>query len=171
MSSTLSDTRTALDDSTAASGDVPATSGAPGPAADTAAPGVVTGRPRTWLRVEGLAIAATALVVYAPTGAAWWLVPALVLVPDLSMFGYLAGNRVGAWTYDLAHTAPLPVALLAAGLGWDLTALTVAGAIGLVHVGLDRLLGYGVTYDQGFGHTHLGSKDPAARHDLARTHH
>jgi len=127
------------------------------------APGVVTGRPRTWLRAEGLAIAAAALLAYAPAGAPWWLIPALFLVPDLSMLGYLAGNRVGAWTYNLAHTAPLPVALLAAGLGWDSTALTVAGAVGLVHLGLDRLLGYGVKHDSGFGHTHLGTMGPAAQ--------
>jgi len=136
---------------------------APGPApAPPEAPGVVTGRPRTWLRAEGLAIAAAALFAYAPTGAPWWLVPALFLVPDLSWLGYLGGNRVGAWTYNVAHTAPLPVALLGAGLGWHVPALTVAGAIGLVHVGLDRLLGYGVKSDSGFGHTHLGIKGPAA---------
>ena len=126
------------------------------------APGVVTGRPRTWLRVEGLAVAAAGVIVHVTTGAAWWWVPALFLVPDLAMLGYLAGNRVGAWTYNLAHTAPLPVALLAAGLAWDVDALTVAGAVGLVHIGLDRALGYGVKYDLGFGHTHLGSKEPGA---------
>ena len=149
----------------------PGTADAAGPVTtSTAAPGVVTGRPRTWLRAEGLAIAAAALFAFAPTGAPWWLIPALFLVPDLSMFGYLAGNRVGAWAYNLAHTAPLPVALLGAGLGWHVTALTVAGAVGLVHVGLDRLLGYGVKYDLGFGHTHLGIKVPAAQHTQAATH-
>jgi hypothetical protein len=129
-----------------------------------AAVGVVTGRPRTWLRAEGLALAAAGLVVHGTTGAPWWLVPALFLVPDLAALGYLAGNRVGAWSYNLAHTAPLSVALLAAGLGWDVTALTVAGAVGLVHIGLDRALGYGVKYDEGFGHTHLGIKEPGAGH-------
>jgi len=149
MTSTLPEPRTAPSSSTAVHG--PTLASAPDP-------GVVTDRPRTWLRAEGLAIAAAALLAYAPTGAPWWLVPALLLVPDLSMLGYLAGNRVGAWTYNLAHTAPLPVALLAAGLGWHTTALTVAGAIGLMHLGLDRLLGYGVKYDQGFAHTHLGTQ-------------
>ena len=151
-------------------GVAPATTGAADPLATTAAPGVVTGRPRTWLRVEGLAIAAAALVAYSPTGAPWWLIPALFLVPDLSMLGYLAGNRVGAWTYNLAHTAPLPVALLAAGLAWDVDALTVAGVVGLVHVGLDRLMGYGVKHDDGFGHTHLGLTGPTAGQPRAHTH-
>jgi hypothetical protein len=132
--------------------------------ATTPEPGVVTGRPRTWLRAEGLALAAAGLVLHGTTGAAWWLVPALFLVPDLAVLGYLAGNRVGAWTYNLAHTAPLAVALLAAGLAWDITALTVAGAVGLVHIGLDRALGYGVKYDDGFGHTHLGINHPGHGH-------
>ena len=125
----------------------------------TAAPGVVTPRPRTWLRAEGLAVAAAALLVHASTGASWWLIPALFLVPDLSVLGYLAGDRVGAWTYDLTHTAPLPVALSAAGLGWDSTALTIAGAVGLAHVGVDRLMGYGVEYDDGFATPTWASED------------
>jgi hypothetical protein len=133
-------------------------------ATTTPEPGVVTGRPRTWLKAEGLALAAGGLVLHGTTGAPWWLVPALFLVPDLAMLGYLAGNRVGAWTYNLAHTAPLSVALLAAGLAWDVTALTVAGAVGLVHIGLDRALGYGVKYDEGFGHTHLGINHPGHGH-------
>jgi len=164
-------TRTAPSSSTAAHGHAPATTGAPGPLATTTpAPGVVTDRPRTWLRAEGLALAAAALFAYAHTGAPWWLIPALLLVPDLSMLGYLAGNRIGAWTYNLAHTAPLPVALLAAGLAWHSTALTVAGAVGLIHLGLDRPLGYGVKYDHEFGHTHLGNLHPAARSTQAETH-
>ena len=137
------------------------------PAAAPQPPGVVTGRPRTWLMVEGLAIAVAGLLVHGTTGASWWLVPALFLVPDLSALGYLAGDRVGAWTYNLAHTAPLPVVLLAAGLAWDTTALVVAGGVGLVHVGVDRALGYGVKYDHGFGHTHLGTRQPPA----GPTHH
>ncbi len=125
--------------------------------AATATPGVVTGRPLTWLRVEGLAVAGAALAVFAATAQPWWLVPALFLVPDLSAFGYLAGPRVGAWTYNLAHTAPLPLALLGAGAGWHTSALTVAGAIGLLHLGLDRVMKYGVKYDHGFAVTHLGA--------------
>lgn len=121
-----------------------------------AGPGVVTGRPLAWLRVEGLAVAGAGLVVYTTTGQPWWLVPALFFVPDLSAIGYAAGPKVGAWSYNLAHSAPLPLALLAAGAGWNSGALTVAGAIGLFHLGLDRLTAYGLKYDHGFGATHLG---------------
>ncbi len=124
----------------------------------TAPPGVVTGRPLTWLRVEGLAVAAAALTIFAATAHPWWLVLALLLIPDLSALGYLAGPRVGAWTYNLAHTAPLPLALLGAGAGWNSSALTVAGAIGLLQLGLDRVLRYGVKYDHSFAVAHLGAQ-------------
>jgi hypothetical protein len=117
---------------------------------------VVSGQPLAWLRVEALAVAGAALVVFATTGHRWWLVPALFLLPDLSWFGYLAGPRVGAWIYNLAHSAPLPLALLAAGAGWHLSLLTVAGAVGLFHLGVDRVLKYGLKYDHSFAITHLG---------------
>lgn len=129
----------------------------PWPDATTGLPGVVTGRPLTWLRVEALAVAVAALVLFAATGRPWWLVPALFLVPDLFALGYLAGPRVGAWTYNLAHTAPLPLTLLAAGAGWHVGALTVVGTVGLFHIGVDRLMKYGVKYDHSFGVTHLGA--------------
>jgi hypothetical protein len=125
-------------------------------AAPAGAPGVVAGRPLAWLRVEALATALAALVVFGTTGESWWLVPALFVVPDLCCFGYLAGPKIGAWIYNLVHSAPLPLALLAAGAGWHLGALTVAGAIGLFHLGLDRVLKFGLKYDHGFGFTHLG---------------
>lgn len=120
-------------------------------------PGVVIGRPLTWLRIEGLAVAGAALVIFATSGQPWWLLPALFLAPDLSWLGYLAGPQVGAWLYNLAHTAPLPLVLLAAGDGWHISALTVAGTVGLFHLGLDRLMKYGVKYDHSFGFTHLSA--------------
>jgi hypothetical protein len=127
------------------------------PDATAGTPGMVTGRPLTWLRIEGLAVAGAALAIFATTGQPWWLIPALLLVPDLSWLGYLAGPHAGAWIYNLAHTAPLSLALLAAGAGWHISALTVAGAVGLFHLGLDRLMKYGVKYDHSFGITHLGA--------------
>ena len=126
-------------------------------------PGVVTGRPAAWLRVEAFAIAVTALVVFATTGEPWWLIPALFLAPDLSWFAYLAGPRAGAWFYNLMHTAPLPLALLIAGSVREHNALIVAGVIGLLHLGVDRALRYGLKYDHSFAITHLGVHGPHKR--------
>ncbi len=121
-----------------------------------AEPGVVTGRPLLWLRAEGLAVAVAGAALFAGTGQPWWLVAALLLVPDLFALGYLAGPRIGAFAYNLAHTLPLPLALLGAGLGWGVVPLVVAGAIGILHIGADRVLKYGVKYDHSADVTHLG---------------
>ena len=51
------------------------------------------------------------MTLYFHEGYEWWLLVVLVLAPDLSMLGYLAGPRVGAITYDLVHTYVAPVLL------------------------------------------------------------
>ncbi len=54
------------------------------------------------------------------------------------------------------HTYVLPLALLAYGLwGGGPLALSLA-LIWLAHLGLDRLLGYGLKYATAFKDTHLG---------------
>jgi len=120
-----------------------------------AAPGI-TGGPRLLLRLEGLALLAGAIAGFVMTGQSWWLFAALILVPDLSMAGYLAGNHVGAAAYNAVHVTIGPIALTVIGLiSGDLRTLAVA-MIWLAHVGIDRALGYGLKYSRGFGFTHLG---------------
>jgi hypothetical protein len=111
--------------------------------------------PRRLLHLEGLAVAAGSLALYFDAGYGWLLLLVLVLAPDLSMLGYLGGPRLGALTYDVVHTYAGPVALGAVGVlgGYDL-AVQLA-LIWLVHIGLDRLLGYGLKYPTGFKDTHL----------------
>ena len=75
----------------------------------TPAPGAVTGAPRVWLRLEGLAVFALAVVLYKRGGHSWLLFAALFLAPDLSFAAYLAGPRVGAMGYNLAHSYVGPV--------------------------------------------------------------
>jgi len=45
------------------------------------------------LRLEGLAAALLSALLFARTGASWWLFLLLWLTPDLSMLGYLAGPQ------------------------------------------------------------------------------
>jgi hypothetical protein len=110
----------------------------------------------TLLRIEGLAVFAVAVAAFHLTGGNWWIFALLILAPDLAMFGYLAGGRVGATSYNAAHTYAVPVVLGAvawfAGGAW---ALPLA-LVWLAHIGLDRALGYGLKYP-GVDHaTHLG---------------
>jgi Domain of unknown function (DUF4260) len=55
--------------------------------------GVITGTPRTWLRLEGLTLVIGALAGFTTTGKTWWLVPALLLLPDAAALGYIGGGR------------------------------------------------------------------------------
>jgi hypothetical protein len=116
----------------------------------------VAGMPRLILRLEGLALFLAALYAYWLTGGAWWLFLVLFLVPDLSFAAYLVNPRAGALAYNAVHTTVLPLGLAAAALVFAIPlALTVA-IIWLAHIGLDRLVGYGLKYPSAFGDTHLG---------------
>jgi len=110
-----------------------------------------------WLRLEGLAVASLSAVLYAHLSASWWLFAALWLAPDLSMLGYLAGPRLGAHCYNAVHAYLLPVALAIVALAFRQAALLPFALIWFNHIGVDRLLGYGLKYPSGFGFTHLSS--------------
>jgi hypothetical protein len=117
---------------------------------------MVQGTIRMWLRLEGLAAFAAALVLFGASGGNWLLLVPLLLLPDVSAIGYLAGPRMGAITYNLLHTwAPGFVAL---GLGFWLASPTIqlAASILIAHVGMDRALGYGLKMPTAFQDTHLG---------------
>jgi hypothetical protein len=77
------------------------------------------------------------------------------LVPDLSFGGYLAGPRVGAWAYNSLHTTVGPIALAIVGVLADRDWCVQLALIWLAHIGLDRLLGYGLKYPTAFKDTHL----------------
>ena len=72
-------------------------------------PGAVAGVPRWILRLEGLAVLVVSLLLYRQFGGGWGLLALCFLLPDLSMLGYLAGPRVGATLYNLAHSYIAPI--------------------------------------------------------------
>ena len=119
--------------------------------------GAVRGFPRLLLRTEGGVVLAATTFLYAGTGLSWIAFAALLLVPDVAMLGYLRDTRLGAVTYNLAHTYAWPalLALVAAVIGSRIAYATAL--IWLAHIGMDRLLGFGLKYPTSFHHTHLGT--------------
>jgi hypothetical protein len=107
-------------------------------------------------RLEGLALAAICVWLYASIHEPWWLFALLFLAPDLSMIGYLAGPRVGAAAYNLVHTWVTPVVLFAIGWWGNAPSLLPLAFILGAHIGFDRALGFGLKLSTGFRHTHLG---------------
>lgn len=111
---------------------------------------------RLVLRAEAAAALAAAVWAYSRFDLGWPMFALLFLVPDLSMLGYLAGKRVGAASYNLAHSYATPAALAAVALGLQAQSALPVLLIWVAHIAFDRLLGYGLKYATAFGDTHLG---------------
>jgi hypothetical protein len=118
--------------------------------------GETTGVIRTVLRFEGLLVMLAAMLTYDKFGAGWSTFAWFFLVPDISFLGYLAGARVGAISYNAAHSYIGAVACLIASQLLAVPLLLTVGTIWCAHIGFDRALGYGLKYATGFKFTHLG---------------
>jgi hypothetical protein len=116
------------------------------------------------LRLEGFAVAALTAVLYPRTGASWWLFAALWLAPDFSMLGYATGRPCwGARLYNAYHTYVAPMVLALAALALHAQLALAIALIWANHIGVDRMLGFGLKYADGFGFTHLGATGRKAR--------
>lgn len=89
-------------------------------------------------------------------GYEWWLFPALLLLPDLSMLGYLVNGRVGSAIYNVFHHQALAIVAGIVGFYLKIPELQLAGLVLFGHSAMDRALGYGLKYADSFKHTHLG---------------
>jgi hypothetical protein len=111
--------------------------------------------PGLLLRGEGLAVLGGALALYFAREASLPMLLVLFLAPDLSMVGYLRGPKLGAPLYNIVHTYSLPGVLIIAGVATS-TALAIdIGLIWAAHIGMDRLVGFGLKYTTAFKDSHL----------------
>ena len=110
-----------------------------------------------WLKTEELLLLGLCTWVFFSTSLPWWYYPLFLFVPDISMLGYLANPAIGAFFYNLGHHRGLAALVLLGGWYIGNEMLVGAGAIWLVHISLDRLLGFGLKYRDQFKHTHLDS--------------
>lgn len=71
------------------------------------------------------------------------------------MLGYIVNKKLGAAFYNSAHTYAAPLLVFAflwcSGLSSSLWLIL----IWLAHLGLDRMVGYGLKYETAFKDTHL----------------
>jgi hypothetical protein len=111
--------------------------------------------PNVMLRLEGVGVFVAAAAAYGYSGGNWLLFAALLLVPDVSMLGYLVNARIGAIGYNSGHTYVLPGLLLVASLSLSQPLLLHIALIWFAHIGMDRAVGYGFKYFAGFKETHL----------------
>ena len=111
---------------------------------------------KTVLRLEQVGFFLFSIYLFGQLEFAWWWFPLLILTPDLSMLGYLAGPAAGAWTYNIIHHKGVALGVYLLGVWLAAPALLLAGVILFGHSSMDRIFGYGLKYPDSFQHTHLG---------------
>lgn len=110
----------------------------------------------TLLKLENLALFVLALYAFSATGLSWWWFAGLFFLPDISMVGYLRDPKTGAFMYNLFHHFGTAVVLFLLGKIFANLYLETAGSLFFAHSAFDRILGYGLKYNDRFQHTHLG---------------
>ncbi|MBO0948710.1 DUF4260 domain-containing protein [Fibrella forsythiae] len=115
---------------------------------------------KSLLKLEEAAQFALSIILFAKLPFVWWLYPALLLLPDVSMIGYAINTAVGAFTYNLFHHKGIAILVGLAGFLLGNSYLLLAGIILFGHSAMDRMMGYGLKYTTGFNVTHLGEIGP-----------
>ena len=95
------------------------------------------------------------LFIYVQLGFSLWVFFLLLLVPDVTMVGYLRNNQLGAALYNVGHNLILPIICVAYCLYFSNETGLMLTLIWLAHISMDRFLGYGLKYSQSFKETHM----------------
>lgn len=108
------------------------------------------------LKLEELGQLLLSILLFQKLDYVWWIYPACILLPDVSMLGYLFNTKIGAWSYNLFHHKLLGIAVIGLGYWLNHDLMTLSGIILFGHSAMDRVMGYGLKYTDSFQHTHLG---------------
>jgi hypothetical protein len=108
------------------------------------------------LKLEEFLLFCLSLFLFSQLDYSWGWYALLFFTPDLSMIGYLANPRFGAWTYNLIHHKGVGITLYVLGALLTIPWLMFAGTILLGHSSFDRVFGYGLKHEDSFQNTHLG---------------
>jgi hypothetical protein len=108
------------------------------------------------LQLEELSLLLLGFFVFSRLDFAWWWFLVLFFTPDLGMIGYLFGNKIGAFTYNLFHHRGIAILIWCIGFYLEDELFQLIGVILFSHTAFDRILGYGLKTQKGFKFTHLG---------------
>lgn len=111
---------------------------------------------KTIIKLEELGLFILGIYLFSFLSFEWWWFLILILAPDLSMLGYLFGNKSGAFFYNVFHHRGVAVLLYILGSYFKIELLQLIGIILFSHAAMDRFFGYGLKYEKGFKYTHLG---------------
>lgn len=108
------------------------------------------------LKLEEFCLFSLSIFLFCQLNISWWWFIVCFFVPDISMLGYVLGNRVGAMLYNFFHHKGIAILFYLTGCFLENEILQFTGALLLSHSSFDRIFGYGLKYNQGFKFTHLG---------------
>lgn len=111
---------------------------------------------RNLLKLEELALMVLGIFMFGLLGYQWGWLPVLILLPDISMLGYLLGSKVGAVGYNIIHHRGVAILLYFLGIQFLWPIVQLIGVILFIHIAMDRIFGFGLKYEKGFKFTHLG---------------
>jgi hypothetical protein len=110
----------------------------------------------TLLKLEEAAIFSLCIFLFTRLNFAWWWFPALLLLPDIGMIGYLINPKIGAFTYNFTHHRLVATVIALYALIFKNEYCYLVAIILFAHISFDRIFGYGLKYVDGFKNTHLG---------------
>ena len=116
-------------------------------------------RPSILLHIEGLLVLTASCIAYGYWFPHHWLLFAcLLLVPDVSLLPFVSGPGAGKSAfYNAVHSYILPALLGALAFYLGHIFLEEASLIWISHIGMDRMLGFGLKYPTSFKFTHIQS--------------
>lgn len=111
---------------------------------------------KSLIQLENAALFLLSLYLFSLLDFDWWWFPVCLLLPDLSMIGYLFGNKAGAVLYNFFHHQGIAILVYISGIYFENEIVQFIGIILFAHSIMDRIFGYGLKHFSGFKNTHLG---------------
>ena len=110
-------------------------------------------------RLEATFILAASILVYYASAYDMGRFAIRFFLPDIAVFAYLAGPKIGAYCYNLTHFFVLPIIVLGMAHYQQSELLQQVALIWAAHIAFDRTLGWGLKYKTSFMNTDMGEKD------------
>lgn len=111
---------------------------------------------KTILKIEELSMFVFGIYLFNQLSFSWWIFPTFILLPDISMLGYLINTKVGTFCYNFIHHKALALLILMIGYYIKNEYVELGGIILFAHSNMDRVFGYGLKHLDSFQNTHLG---------------
>ena len=84
---------------------------------------------KTLIKLEEVALFGLAIYLFSLLNYEWWWFLVLILAPDLSMLGYVFGNKAGAWSYNFFHHTAVAIICYGVGLYMQSETLQLIGVL------------------------------------------